>query len=173
MWFTTLLSFASGLISPITQLIKNAGDRAQAAHDLKMAEINAQIESLKTTTQFDYQTLVAQLGATTSNFKDITLFLVMLPVVITCIWPEKGKAIFDNLALIPQYYQYLILSIYGTVWGIKNVVLPMSNNSIKKALINRQQVFSDLKAKMGPISQPVVDAVDAVIDDIEQTEKQQ
>ena len=167
MWFIPLLSFLGNLVSPITQMIKNAGDRVQAAHDLKIAQINAQIEALKTTSQYDYQTLVAQLGATSAGFKDITLFLVMLPVIITCIWPEKGKVIFANLALIPQYYQYLILSIYGTIWGIKNVVLPISNNSVKKALINRQQLFNDIRQKVGPIAQPMVDAIDSAVDDLE------
>ena len=105
------LSFFSSLISPLTALINQAAAKQQAQFNLQMAQIQAATDLAKTQTTADLNTLVARLNSTDAGFKDVTFFLLMLPIFITCVSPETGQKIFSNLNIIPDFYKYLSLSV--------------------------------------------------------------
>lgn len=166
-----LISFLGSLLSPLTTFLKNKADVAAATHELEMAKLAAATDLAKVATQADAATLTAQLGATSSGFKDVTFVLLMIPILLTCFFPDKGKEIFANLSVVPHYYQYLVLSVYGAIWGIKNVILPVSNNSVTKKLINKQEFFQYLRNAKGPLSDAEVQALDSVLDKVQQDDK--
>lgn len=163
-----IISFLSNLISPLTTFLKNRAEVAAASHQLDMAKLAAATELAKVSVAADAATLTAQLGATSSGFKDVTFVLLMIPIIVTCLFPSAGKDIFHNLSQVPEYYQWLVLSVYGAIWGIKNVILPVSNNSVAKKLINKQEFFQYLRSTKGPLSDAEVKDLVSVIDKLEQ-----
>ena len=164
------LSFFSSLISPLTALINQAAAKQQAQFNLQMAQIQAATDLAKTQTTADLNTLVARLNSTDAGFKDVTFFLLMLPIFITCVSPETGQKIFSNLNIIPDFYKYLVLSVYGAIWGLKNVVMPLSSNAVAKKLIDKAEFFNDLRKVSGsPLSDATVATLDKVLDDVENT----
>jgi hypothetical protein len=162
-----LFSLLGNLISPLTTYLQNKGQLQQAAHELEMAQLSSATEQAKISATTNVETLTAQLAATGPGFKDATFILVMLPVIITCIFPAHGKAIFDNISMIPQWYQVMIVSIISAIWGIRNVITPFVNGGVMKKLIDKQEFFNDYRKFNGgkPLDQATVDLLDKVLDD--------
>ena len=161
-----LMALLSSIFSPITAWIRNKGETMQAEHGLELARLFAATELAKTEMAGNVQVTTAQLAATTSSFKDFTFLLLMTPIIITCIWPSRGQNIFANLSLVPQYYSYLVITVYGAIWGIQNIAVPIANHSIAKATINKQEFFNNLRKTQGSLPQNEVAAIDKVIDEI-------
>ena len=162
------LSFLGGIFAPITALINQAAQKQQAQFNLQMAQIQAATDLAKTETTNDFNSLVARLGSTDKGFKDITFFLLMLPILITCISPTTGAAIFTNLNTIPSYYQNLVLCVYGAIWGLKNVVMPLSAHSVTRKLIDKAEFFKELRQAEGKaLDSGTVATLDKVLDDVE------
>lgn len=108
--------FGSG--GAVGKYLETASQKAQAKADLEL-----QVEKDKLT----LSTVIAQaaveseknkLNATGQGFKFVTFCLITLPILITCISPEYGRRIFDNLNYIPVGFMQLWASVVAVIWGL-------------------------------------------------------
>lgn len=115
--------------------------KTKAAKEQAAAELTLQIEKDKMTlssimAQAAVDSEKNKLNATGQGFKFVTFCMISLPIVITCFFPEYGKRIFDNLALIPVAWFQLWATVVGVIWG-----LPIAANAMSTILSSIQQAW--------------------------------
>ena len=113
-----------------------------------------------------------QLKATSPLFKQVMYWLILAPVVITCIDPVKGKLIFDSLNIVPEWYIFIVSTLSLAIWGINSdkvqtIIQARRDYKLEKLRINRQQYFDEKRKIQGSLSQQEVDEDNKLLDKLD------
>jgi len=147
MWLALLplLSAFFGENGPLGMYLKTKAQQVQAA-----AELALQVEKDKLTlstvmAQAEVQSTQIKLAATSQGFKTFSYCLLTLPILIVCIYPEGGKAVFTNLSLIPSWYAQLYVAVVGVIWGLPIASSAVSGifSAVQQAWLERQPIKID------------------------------
>ncbi len=120
-----LMKLFGGQDSLAGQYIKTKADKAQAQADLALQVQRDKLTLSTVMAQAAVDSERNKLAATGQGFKFVTFCLITLPILITCVAPEYGKRIFDNLNLIPVGWFQLWAAVVGVIWG-----LPIAANAM-------------------------------------------
>ncbi|MCF7515981.1 hypothetical protein L3V43_20570 [Pseudoalteromonas sp. L23] len=132
-------SWLGVVFSPITQWLKNRGEKQQAAHQRDLAIINNQARLAQSTKDYNHEWEMASLQDKDKTLRFISYFMFTSPILITVISPTHGNQIFTNLESVPSWLVQTWVAINGGVWGIaslKNVVPEFIHNFKRKGADN-------------------------------------
>ncbi len=102
-----LLPLLGGITQPIKDWFTYKQQAANLAMQVTLANITAQSNLV-----------TAQLNCTSSQFKQQTFWFLCVPIVYTMFCPERAAVMWGNFNTIPQMFQYLFMTVYGSIWGI-------------------------------------------------------
>ncbi len=111
----------------------------------------------------------AQLAATSGKFKEFIYCIMLSPIIITCLEPAKGKEIFASLALVPEWYMGIIVTIGLAMWGINSnklqeIIQSRREYKIEMKKINRKAYYDKLRLKQGYVTGDEVRISEAAFD---------
>lgn len=119
MGFLALLApLLSGLFQPIKDYIAYKSQKIQADRELELAKITADKEAIVASANADSADLSARLSSTEKTFKQNTFWLLCIPVLLSICFPSKAQVMWHNFSLIPQWFQWLFIAVYSSIWGI-------------------------------------------------------
>ena len=78
--------------------------RAQQASEQGQRDSDWELENIKQSGKFS---------------RRVTMLFVFLPIVVTTIWPEHGKQLWENMRLVPQEWWTLTGLVVGGVYGYR------------------------------------------------------
>lgn len=128
MWFTALIPILSNFFGengPLGQFFKTKAQKVQAQQDLDLQVEKDKMALSMQMAQNEVESEKNKLNATGQGFKFVSFCLITLPIVITCIVPEYGRRIFENLSVIPVGFMQLWAAVVGVIWG-----LPIAANTM-------------------------------------------
>ncbi len=105
--------------------------------EIIVAETNAKIEKIKKEVEQDFDLNKESIKAMEKTWKDeFVLVLISLPLVMLFVPSLQGFAIigFSNLNNTPIWYQILIVSVFFSIYGLRDIlkiVLQLMFNKIK------------------------------------------
>lgn len=178
--FTALLSLFSGLIPSIKDYVSYKQQVQQKEQDYKLALLQSQVDMAKSQAIADSNDLKSRLDATSQDFKQETFWLLWIPVVFSVIFPLKAQVMWANFSIMPEWFQWLFLSVYSSIWGIPivkggygavtDLLSARRDFKLEKERINRQAVFDSLRHDIFTqgLNQQQVEAVDRALDKGEQ-----
>lgn len=180
-FLTALLPLLAGFTQPLKDWFSYKRDSAKAEQDYKLAVLQAQAQAAQQQAISDSDQLKSRLDATTQEFKQTTFWLLCVPVLFTMLFPTKAKIMWENFTLIPEWFQWLFMSVYSAIWGLPIVkggygaitdLLSARRDyklEVQKTVYNRKAVFDTIK-QMFPngMNQTQVDLVDRALDAGEQ-----
>lgn len=137
MWFTALIPLLSGIFGEkgaIGQYLKNKADTILAKQTLDTQIERDKLQFSRDLAQAAVESEKNKLAATGQGFKFVSFILITLPIVITCLFPEYGRRIFENLALIPVGFMQLWAAVVGVIWG-----LPIAANTMSAIFASIQE----------------------------------
>lgn len=115
-----------------------------------------------------------QLKSTSAFFKQAFYSILLAPIVITCISPEHGKAIFDALNIVPEWYIIFVTTIGFAVWGISSdkvaaVVAARREYKLEKMRlkIDRKAYYDEKRKVKGYLTPEEVKTDDAIFDKLD------
>jgi hypothetical protein len=179
MW-TAITSIISVIASPIKDYFVQRREEKNKEHELRIAQLQAQTEQVNNAQDNETATVKYRLESTSQSFKQNTFWLLICPTVLSVTFPSKAEIMWANFDLMPQWYQYLFISVYSSIWGLPVAKDGMNAISswmdkrrdykLEKARINRKNFMDYLRAKLYPkgIPQNHVQIYDAAIDAGEQ-----
>lgn len=154
-FLTALLPLLAGITGPIKDYFSYKQDLNQKAQDYKLALLQSQIDTVKSDNVAETTQTQARLSATSQEFKQNTFWLLCVPVILSCIFPTKAAVMWHNFEIIPQWVQWLFLSVYSAIWGIPiakggygavtDLLSSRRDYKLEKARIDRVAVFNELK----------------------------
>lgn len=160
---------------PIGQFLKIKSDTAKAEQNYKLEVLKAQTAQATQQLVSDTTDLNNRLQATTQTFKQGTFYPLWGLVLFSVLCPKKAVVMWHNFDLMPQWFQWLFLSVYSAIWGLPFVKggygafteLLQGSRDYKLEKINRKAVADKLRSKWFPngMNQQQVDDLDAAIDD--------
>lgn len=117
-WATLISTIFSG----ITQSVKDYGSfktqELAASREIKLAQIAAEKEQIASSNKAESDNLRVRLDSTSREFKQNTFWLLCVPVAFTILVPQKAEVMWHNFSLVPEYVQWLFLTVYSSIWGI-------------------------------------------------------
>ena len=115
-----------------------------------------------------------QIKSTSAWFKQAFYSILLAPIVITCISPEHGKAIFDSLNIVPEWYIIFVTTIGFAVWGINSdkvqqIVAARREYKLDKLKlkIDRKAFYTALRETKGFVTPEDVRESEAVFDKLD------
>lgn len=115
-----------------------------------------------------------QLRSTSAWFKQTFYGILLAPIIITCVSPEHGKAIFDALNIVPQWYIIFVTTIGFAVWGISSdkvaaVVAARREYKLEKMRIkiDRKAFYAAMRETKGFVTPEDVKESEAVFDKLD------
>ena len=115
---TALLPLLAGITQPLKDWFQYKQDAAKADQAYKLAVLQSQAEQAKQQAVSDTTDLGNRLNATTQEFKQNTFKFILIPLVIQLILPKYAEVMWHNFGLMPEWYQWLIMSVYSSIWGL-------------------------------------------------------
>lgn len=115
---TEILSFIS---SPVTEYIKGRREIKKAKHDRELAVINNQTRLAASEKEYNHEWEMQSLKGNSKGLRFFCFLQFSIPIMITCVWPEKGKEIFQNLEAIPEGFMSLYTLMIASIWGISEL----------------------------------------------------
>lgn len=177
-----LAPLLSGITQPLKDWFAYKQQVAQKEQDYKLALLQSQVEAAKSESLAQSSDLKTRLEATTMSFKQSTFWLLFIPIGYSMIFPKQAEIMWHNFSLIPDYFQWLFLSVYSSIWGIPivkggygavtDLLQTKREYKLQKAAIDRKAVFSTLtKLNLFPkgFTQEQVDVIDKALDAGENT----
>lgn len=117
--FLSILGAALGaLTQPIKDYLAYKSAEVAANRELRLAQIAADKEAVISENQAASSDLSSRLSATTKDFKQNTFWLLCVPIGFSILFPSKAEVMWHNFSLIPEFFQWLFLSVYSSIWGI-------------------------------------------------------
>lgn len=149
----------------------------QTEKEIELAKQQYAAEAAKA--QFQLNQTIVQ--STSSNFKYFTFVMWFGPFMVSLVSPSLSKEIFNNLAVMPEWYTQSCMLIMFTIWGItvsSPIVSSIFSNfgsfiaerrqyKLEKAKIDRTAYFDALRKAKGPLSQAEVDVENKILDEAE------
>ena len=140
MWFTLLAPILTGIFGKdgvIGQYISTKAESEKVKQEMELAVQKAQLEYATEEAKARVEDRKNQLQATTSSFKTFSYVILTAPIIIMCINQDMGKAIFENLSLIPSWYAQLYVAVVGVIWA-----LPITSNAVSGIFTAVQQAWA-------------------------------
>ncbi len=142
MWplITTLAGYLFKSDGIIGKYLDTKAQTAQAKATADLELQRAQIEYAKQEGINVVESERNKLNATGQWFKFVSYVLLNYPIVVTIYSPAKGKEIFENIGIIPQWYAMLYVAVVGVIWGLPVAANWMSSvfQAIQQAWASRQ-----------------------------------
>lgn len=113
-----LLPLLTGSLSGIKDWFNYKQQSAKAQQDYQLATLKAQAEAAKQQSIADSADLGNRLNATSQSFKQTTFWLVWVPIALTVLFPKKAVTMWNNLSLIPEFWYWLLGSMYTAIWAL-------------------------------------------------------
>lgn len=113
-----LLPILAGLTQPLKDWFAYKQESAKAEQDYKLAVLQTQAEQAKQQAISDSSDLGNRLSATTAGFKETTFWFLCVPIIFSVLFPSKAEVMWHNFSLVPEFFQWLFLSVYSSIWGI-------------------------------------------------------
>jgi hypothetical protein len=113
-----LLTGIFGENGPIGQYFKTKAAKEQAAVDLALQDEKDTMALSGIMAQAAVDSERNKLAATSQSFKAVSFFLLNVPIIITCLSDNRGKALWDNLSAVPVWYAQLYVSVVFVIWGL-------------------------------------------------------
>lgn len=117
-FLTALLPLLGGFTQPLKDWFTYKQETAKADQQYKLAILQSQTEQAKQQTISDSNDLANRLNSTTQQFKQTTFWMLCVPVLFTMLFPAKASTMWSNFNLMPQWFQWLFLAVYSSIWGI-------------------------------------------------------
>lgn len=109
-----------------TRVVEYFDTKQQLKHEYKLAKLQGKIDAAKATAQYKAEQLrqhgewsqgmVAQMRGWKDEF---VLVLVALPLIFVPVFPDRVLQVFEVLQQTPQWYMYMMMTIFLAVYGIK------------------------------------------------------
>ncbi len=142
MWplITTLAGYLFKSDGIIGKYLDTKAQTAQAKATADLELQRAQIEYAKQEGINVVESERNKLNATGQWFKFVSYVLLNYPIVVTIYSPAKGKEIFENIGIIPEWYAMLYVAVVGVIWGLPVAANWMGNvfSAIQRAWAMRQ-----------------------------------
>ncbi len=177
-FLTLLLPLLAGFTQPLKDYFSYKQQMTKAEQDYKLAVLQGQTEQAKQQMVSDTADLGNRLNSTSQSFKQTTFWLLYVPIIFTIMFPSQAKEMWGNFSLVPEYFQWLFLSVYSAIWGIPIVkggygaitdLLQQRRDyklEVKKAQYNRKAVFDVLKTLFPKgMDQEQVNLIDKALDE--------
>ena len=113
-----LAPLLAGFTQPLKDWFGYKVEVAKADQELKLATLKVQAEQVIAQTQADTSQLASRLGATSQEFKQGTFYPLWAIVIFSVVFPSKAEVMWHNFALMPDWFQWLFLSLYSAIWGL-------------------------------------------------------
>lgn len=151
----SLLSQVFGENGPIGQYLKIKSDTAKAEQNYKLEVLKAQSAQITQQLVSDTTDLSNRLQSTSQSFKQGTFYPLWALVIFSVLFPSKATEMWHNFGLIPEWFQWLFLSVYSAIWGLPFVkggygAFIEQLQSRREYKLNRQAIFNQVKASWFP-----------------------
>lgn len=166
---------------PLGQYFKTKQKLEEAKNEVALARINADKELAIAQASADTSQLQSRLSATSQSFKQGTFYPLWGLVIFSVLFPSKAEVMWHNFGLMPDWFQWLFLSVYSAIWGlpivkggygaVTDLLQSRREYKIQKIeALNRKAVFDELKQQWFPkgMNQQQVDVVNKALDAGEQ-----
>ncbi len=119
MWFlTALLPLLTGSLSGIKDWFAYKQQINKADMDFKLAVLQSQAQAAQQQVISDSADLTTRMNATSQAFRQTTFWLVWVPIALTVLFPKRAIEMWSNLKLIPEFWYWLLGSMYTAIWAI-------------------------------------------------------
>jgi len=117
-FLSLLLPILTGSLQGVKDWFSYKKETAKAEQDYKLAVLQAQAEQAKQQAMSDSTDLGNRLGATTQAFKQGSFYPLWGVILFSVCFPKQAEVMWHNFALIPDWFQWLFLSVYSAIWGL-------------------------------------------------------
>lgn len=117
-FLTAIIPLLTGITQPIKDWFQYKQDLAKADQAYKLAILNAQAEQAKQELISNTSDLQNRLGATSQEFKQGTFYPLWGVILFSVCFPKQAEVMWQNFSLIPEWFQWLFLSVYSSIWGL-------------------------------------------------------
>lgn len=135
-----LLPLLTGSLSGIKDWFNYKQQSVKAQQDYQLATLKAQAEAAQQQAISESADLSNRLNATTQSFKQTTFWLVWVPIALTVLFPKKAVQMWNNLALIPEFWYWLLGSMYTAIWA-----LPKGYEAVDKYIDKKREYKLEAK----------------------------
>ena len=176
-FLVALLPLLAGLTQPLKDWFSYKQQSTKAEQDFRLAVLQSQAEQAKQQAISDSNDLGNRLNATTQAFKQGTFYPLWGVIVFSVCFPKHAEVMWHNFSLIPEWFQWLFLSVYSAIWGLPIVkggygaitdLLQARRNyklEVSKVKYNREAVFSVIKQLFPKgMDQAQVNLIDRALD---------
>lgn len=117
-FLAALIPLLAGITSPIKGWFAFKSRAVQLEQEVKLATIKAQAEQVVAEARNESSQVKDRLGATSREFKQTTFWLLYAIVIFSIVLPSKAEVMWHNFALMPEWFQWLFMSVYSAIWGL-------------------------------------------------------
>lgn len=105
----------------------------KAKHELKISTIKNKQRLAEDEQSYNHSWEMASLENNDRVLRIASFSMFALPMIVTVISPETGREIFENLAVVPEWYKRGFIAINGGIWGIVELkhAAPQFINALK------------------------------------------
>lgn len=96
-------------------VIEYFDNKQKLKHEYKLTKLQLRIERLKQEGEWS-RGMVEQMAGWKDEF---VLLLISVPLVTAPIWPERTLAVFATLDTTPEWYRYMLITIFLAIYGLK------------------------------------------------------
>lgn len=117
-FLAALIPLLTGSLSGLKDWFRFKQETTKAQQEYQLATLQAQAEAARQQSISESADLSNRLNATTQAFKQTTFWLVWVPIALTVLFPKKAVEMWNNLALIPEFWYWLLGSMYTAIWAL-------------------------------------------------------
>lgn len=115
---TALLPLLGGITQPLKDYFNYKQELQKKEQDYKLALLQSQVDMAKSQNIADSEDLKNRLSATSQAFKQGTFYPLWAIVLFSVLVPSKAELMWHNFGLMPDWFQWLFLSVYSAIWGL-------------------------------------------------------
>lgn len=150
-FLAALLPLLTGSLSGLKDWFNYKQQSVKAQQEYQLATLKAQAEAARQQSISDSADLNNRLNATSQAFKQTTFWLVWVPIALTVLFPKKAAEMWSNLGLIPEFWYWLLGSMYTAIWAlpkgyeaVDKYIDKRREYKLEKARINRKAFYDAL-----------------------------
>lgn len=117
-FLSALIPLLAGITQPLKDYFAYKAQAATLGQQISLETIKAQSAQVVAEAQASSDDLGARLSATSRDFKQSTFWLLCVPVAFSILFPQKAEVMWHNFSLMPEWFQWLFLSVYSSIWGL-------------------------------------------------------
>ena len=120
-----LAPLLAGITEPLKNWFSYKQKEVEATREYTLAALKAQSEQAVAQSVAETSQLNNRLGVTSQSFKQLTWWFLSAIVVYSIVFPTQAVQMWKHFDLIPEWFRYLYLSVFGVIWG-----LPIAKDNI-------------------------------------------